>query len=74
MRSLQQSVIDGLQSLCGEDTFIKINDSILPELEFPNHIFDLLAPVLIFNFFVRVNKFHLLDLLSLDLMNAVHLA
>ena len=74
MRSLQQSVIGAFQSLGGEDTFIKINDSILLELELPNYLFDLFAPVLVFNFFVRVNKFHLLDLLSLDLMNAVHLA
>ena len=43
-------------------------------LQFPYLTLDLLAPVLVFDFFVRVDEFNLLDLLALDLMDAVNLS
>ena len=74
VRSLLQGVIRGLQCLGGEHTLIKVDDSICSVLQFLHSTLNLLSPVLIFNFFVRVNKLHLLDLLALDLMNSVHLS
>lgn len=74
VRSLQQGVIRGLQCLGCEHTFIKVDNSICFVLQFLHSALNLLSPVLIFNFFVRVNKLNLLDLLALDLMNSVHLS
>ena len=74
VRSLQQGVIRGLQCLGCENTFIKVDNSICFVFQFLHSALNLLSPVLIFNFFVRVNKLNLLDLLALDLMNSVHLS
>ena len=74
VRSLQQGVIRGLQCLGCENTFIKVDNPICFVLQFLHSALNLLSPVLIFNFFVRVNKLNLLDLLALDLMNSVHLS
>ena len=43
-------------------------------LQFPYLTLDLLAPVLVFDFFVRVDELNLLDLLALDLMDSVNLS
>ena len=74
VRSLQQGVIRVLQCLGCEHTLIKVDDSICFVLQFLHTALNLLSPVLIFDFFVRVNKLNLLDLFALDLMNSIYLS